>query len=164
VPEGTTIAETHIDIRPMRQGDEAAVAAMVQHLARETGGRVAPKLTAEGLRENSDLLDVTVATAPGGDLAGACLSLMTFSTWRGARGMYVVDLFIAPEWRGRTLGEALLRAAGRRALERGAKFIKLEVDTANEGAGRFYDRLGFNRNEYDRLFVLEREQFARFLD
>jgi ribosomal protein S18 acetylase RimI-like enzyme len=163
VPADITSQETQIAIRPMQAGDAAAVAAMVQALAREKGGRAVPKLTAEDLLKNGDLVDVTVAKSGSGDVAGACLSLMTFSTWRGAKGMYVVDLFVDPKWRGRNLGEALLRAAARRARERGAQFIKLEVDLNNDGAGRFYDRLGFTRNTYDRLFVLERDGLVKFL-
>lgn len=152
-----------LSIRPMRVGEEPAVVAMVQALAQETGGRASPKLTAEGLRKHGELVDVTVAAGDDGAISGACLTLMTFSTWRGAKGVYVVDLFVAPEFRGKTLGEQLLRVAARRAFARGADFIKLEVDIENGGAGRFYDRLGFKRNEYDRLFVLERDAFAAFV-
>ena len=159
-----TIADAKIDIRPMRGGEEHAVVAMVQGLARETGGRVTPRLTAEGLHRHGDLVDVTVASADAGRLAGACLTLMTFSTWRGCKGAYVVDLFIDPGWRGKSLGEALLRAAARRARERGAEFIKLEVDITNHEAGRFYDRLGFARNDADRMFVLERGPLNAFIE
>ena len=161
--EAVSITEMRIDMRPMRPGEEPAIVAMVRGLAREAGGRAMPRLTPDGLRRHCDLIDVTVAEIAGGNLAGACLTLMSYSTWRGCKGVYVVDLFVERAWRGQMLGEQLLRAAARRANERGAEFIKLEVDIANPGAGRFYDRLGFARNEYDRLFVLEREQFAAFL-
>jgi ribosomal protein S18 acetylase RimI-like enzyme len=98
-----------------------------------------------------------------GRLTGACLGLMTYSTWRGARGLYVVDLFVLPEARGRNIGQALLRASARRFAARGAQFIKLEVDEGNSGAGRFYARLGFAKKTEDRLRILEHDEFTSFI-
>ena len=54
---------------------------------------------ATGSTRRGDLVDVVVAEDDG-HLLGACLGLMTFSTWRGARGLYVVDLFVLPQARG----------------------------------------------------------------
>lgn len=146
----------------MRAGEAAAVAAMVHGLARDTGARVIPKLTAEKLDAAQDLID-TVVAEENGRLTGACLGLMTFSTWRGARGLYVVDLFVLPEARGRNTGAGLLRFAGQRFAARGAQFIKLEVDEANSGAERFYARLGFAKKTEDRLHILEHDRFTSFI-
>ena len=96
-------------------------------------------------------------------LIGACLGLMTFSTWRGEKGLYVVDLFVTPEARGRNVGERLLRASAERAAKRGARFIKLEVDETNTGAGRFYERLGFIKKTEDRLHILEQDRMSDFI-
>jgi ribosomal protein S18 acetylase RimI-like enzyme len=89
---------------------------------------------------------------------------MTFSTWRGAKGLYVVDLFVEEAQRGRGLGHALLRESARRAAAKGARFLKLEVDRWNDGAARFYGRLGFAHKESERLFILDDAAFSRFLD
>ena len=96
-------------------------------------------------------------------MLGACLGLMTYSTWRGARGLYIVDLFVAPETRGRRIGEKLLREAARRGQRRGAQFIKLEVDETNTGAERFYARLGFDKKAQDRLHILEQDRLNDFI-
>lgn len=149
-------------IRDMQDGEAEAVARMVHGLARHIGTGFAPKLTADGLRAAHDLVDVVVAEA-GGTLVGACLGLMTYSTWRGARGLYVVDLFVAPEARGHGIGEALLRQQAAKFLARGARFIKLEVDASNAGAERFYGRLGFRKKPEDRLHVLEQDDLQTFM-
>jgi ribosomal protein S18 acetylase RimI-like enzyme len=146
----------------MRASEAAAVAAMVHGLARDTGASVIPKITAEKLAAAQDLIDTLVAE-DNGRLTGACLGLMTYSTWRGARGLYVVDLFVLPEARGRNIGQALLRASARRFAARGAQFIKLEVDEANGGAERFYARLGFAKKTEDRLHILEHDEFTSFI-
>ncbi len=151
-----------LSIRPMRQADAPKVVAMVQGLARDTGADVIPRLTPEGLLKNGDLIDVTIAEDETG-LLGACLTLLTYSTWRDAKGLYVVDLFIDEKARNRGIGVKLLREAARRGRAKGARFIKLEVYHTNDGAGRFYERLGFVRNDKDRLFVLEDDMVTEFL-
>lgn len=150
-------------IREMRASDAEHVVEMVRGLARHVAADAVPKLTAQSLNGNADLIDVVVAEEDG-RIIGACLSLITFSTWRGAKGLYVVDLFVEPEARGGKIGQQLLKLAAARAMSRGASFIKLEVDRTNEGAARFYERLGFVRKHEDRLFVLETEQLKTFLE
>jgi ribosomal protein S18 acetylase RimI-like enzyme len=149
-------------IRAMRDRDAPRVVAMVQGLARDTGADVVPKLTAESLIANGDLIDVTIAEDASGIL-GACLTLLTYSTWRDAKGLYVVDLFIDGKARNKGLGLKLLREAARRGRAKGARFIKLEVYHTNDGAARFYERLGFVMNDKDRLFVLEDDKVTEFL-
>ncbi len=151
-----------ITVRPMQAAETGAVAAMVRGLAEHIGTDFVPKLTAERLAAAQDLIDVVVADDDGA-LIGACLGLMTFSTWRGARGLYVVDLFVLPEARGRNVGLDLLRCSARRFAGRGAEFIKLEVDETNTGAERFYARLGFNKKAEDRLHILEQDRFRTFI-
>ncbi len=146
----------------MRAGEADQVAHMVRGLAEHVGTGFVPKLTGEALNAAADLIDVVVAEEDD-RLIGACLGLMTFSTWRGCRGLYVVDLFVAPEARGRGVGVALLRTLARRFAARGAEFIKLEVDETNDPAQRFYARLGFAKKTEDRLHILEQDSFMTFI-
>jgi len=149
-------------IRAMRSEDAEKVADLVRDLARETRPRVLPRITGAVLAANADLIDVVIAEEQG-EVIGACLGLMTFSTWRGAKGLYVVDLFVSGRARNRGIGLELLKEEARRARAQGACFIKLEVDHVNDGAARFYERLGFVRHEEDRLFVLEEEGVTRLI-
>lgn len=150
-----------LTIRPMQDDEADRVARMVQGLADHIGVALVTGLTGPKLIAARDLIDVTVADE-GGELLGACLALQTFSTWRGERGMYIVDLFVEPQARNRAIGLQLLREASRRAVAKGAAFIKLEVDVTNEGAARFYERLGFHRKDEDRLFFLEHQDLTTF--
>ena len=151
-----------LTVRPMREDDAPQVVAMVQGLARDTGADVIPKLTVENLIANRDLIDITIAEDEKG-LLGACLTLLTYSTWRDAKGLYVVDLFVHARARNGGIGLMLLREAARRGRAKGACFIKLEVDHTNTGAARFYERLGFVRNDKDRLFVLDYGKLTEFI-
>jgi ribosomal protein S18 acetylase RimI-like enzyme len=148
--------------RAMRPEEADAVAGMVRGLAEHIGTGFVPKLTGEKLARARDLIDVVVVEEDG-RLIGACLGLMTFSTWRGAPGLYVVDLFVLPEARGRNVGLELLRCSAQRFAQRGAEFIKLEVDETNTGAERFYARLGFTKKTEDRLHILEQDKLIKFI-
>ena len=150
------------NIREMRDDEAGLVAAMVRGLARDTGAKVIPKLTAEALLAARDLIDIVVAEQDD-RLRGACLGLMTFSTWRGGRGLYIVDLFVDAQTRGQNIGLRLLRQSARRAALKGATFIRLEVDLGNPGAARFYARLGFAKKDEDRLYVLEQDRLKDFI-
>jgi GNAT superfamily N-acetyltransferase len=152
-----------VGFRPMREGQEDAVAAMVRQLPKDLGLPIAPKLTGEGLRKAKGLVHVTVAE-DSGLLLGACLWLFTFSTWRGGKGMYVVDLFVMQHMRGKKIGERLLQSASREAAALGAEFIKLEVDVSNQGGARFYERAGFDKHPDDQLFILEAGPLKDFIE
>ena len=148
-------------IRDMADGEADAVADMVHGLARDLALDVIPQLTGAKLRAARDLVNVVVAEE-NGKLLGACLSLMTFSTFRAAKGMYVVDLFVDAAARNRNIGLALLKQSAQRAVAKGATFIKLEVDVTNEGGARFYERIGFKKKHEDRLFILEQDGLNNF--
>jgi mycothiol synthase len=79
----------------------------------------------------------------GAELVGACLC------WREG---WVKDLAVRPSWRGRGLGEALLRAAFAEFRRRGVATVGLKVDADNPtGAVRLYERVGMS---LDRTYVM----------
>ena len=55
----------------------------------------------------------------GGKEVGFAVFFHNFSTFLGRAGIYLEDLYVLPEHRGRGLGRALLRELARIALERG---------------------------------------------
>jgi GNAT superfamily N-acetyltransferase len=61
----------------------------------------------------------------------------------GSRHVVVDVLYVRPSARGKGLARELLRVAAEHARERGADVVELDVVEHNEGARRFYDRLGF---------------------
>ena len=73
----------------------------------------------------------------GEELAGAALGF-------GQRGLgWILDLAVAPKWRKRGLGLALLQRSFHELYKRGFTQIGLEVDSENEtGATRLYERAG----------------------
>jgi len=66
----------------------------------------------------------------------------TYSTWEGHAGMFIQDLFVAEEARGKQVGFHLVREIARIAEKRGITHLQLNVVHANP-ARDFYSRVGF---------------------
>jgi ribosomal protein S18 acetylase RimI-like enzyme len=72
---------------------------------------------------------------------------------------YVFGVYTVPRVRGRGVGRALMRAIAEHLRNEGRDYVVLSVDTPNEGARGFYDRLGFEdasrmlRARVDRLLA-----------
>jgi GNAT superfamily N-acetyltransferase len=84
-----------------------------------------------------------VTLAFSGDTpAGFCLWFRSYSTFLALPGVYLEDLFVFPEFRGRGLGGQLLAFLARTAVERGYGRLEWAVLDWNEDAIRFYRSLG----------------------
>ena len=147
-----------VGIRPMREGQEDAVAVLIRQLPKDLGLDVTFKMSGQNLRDAKGLAHVMVAE-DAGQMLGVCLWTMTYSSMRGCPGIYISDLYVLRHARGRKIGEKLLRSTILEAQKLGASFIKMEVDVNNEPGARFYERLGFKHKSDDRFFVLEPDAF-----
>lgn len=73
---------------------------------------------------------------------GFALYFHNFSTFLARRGLYLEDLFVVPEARGRGYGKALMRHVARIALERECGRFEWAVLDWNQPAIDFYRSLG----------------------
>ncbi len=74
--------------------------------------------------------------------AGFALFFSSYSTFEGRAGIYLEDVFVLPEFRGRGYGKTLLIALARLAKERGCARFEWSVLDWNEPSKRFYASLG----------------------
>jgi GNAT superfamily N-acetyltransferase len=74
--------------------------------------------------------------------AGFALYFFDYSTWLGRPGLYLEDVFVHPEFRGRGIGKALLQRLAAIALEKGCARMKWEVLDWNTPAIEFYTAMG----------------------
>ena len=73
---------------------------------------------------------------------GFALFFHNFSTFLGRGGIYLEDLFVLPECRGRGYGKAILKELARIAVERGCGRLEWACLDWNEPSIRFYRSLG----------------------
>ena len=97
----------------------------------------------------------------GGEPAGFALYFFTYSTFLARRGLYLEDLFVRPELRGRGIGKALVLHLARLAHERGCGRMEWSVLDWNKGAIAFYESLGARRLREWQICRLTRSELAR---
>ena len=73
---------------------------------------------------------------------GMALWFYNYSTFRGRHGIYLEDLFVRPERRGRGIGKALLLRLAERCVTEGLARLEWSVLDWNEPAIAFYRSLG----------------------
>ena len=77
-----------------------------------------------------------------GQPVGFALWYSTFSTFRGRPGLYLEDLFVRPEFRGRGIGKALLARLAELARERDIRIGFVLTDDDNVPANALYRSAG----------------------
>lgn len=123
----------------------ARVAPLIQALAAEEGGDSAPvdeiATVVEALLQTgaSDFILASVDGEPIG-----CLQIAyRLSTWQAQPYAYIEDFYLVPDMRRRGIGTKLIDYALQRAEGQRADYVGLDVRSANGGAIRLYEQLGF---------------------
>ncbi len=132
-------------IRPARLDDVETIACLIRELAayerledhaRATVDDLARHLFGE--RPAAEVLIAEFENLP----IGFALYFSTFSTFRGQPGIYLEDLFVRPEHRGRGIGKALLANVAKVALDRGCGRLEWSVLDWNTPSIEFYRSQG----------------------
>lgn len=97
----------------------------------------------------------------GGETAGFALFYPRFSSFRGQQGYHLEDIYIDSAFRGRGLGEALLREIARKGKARGFGRIDFQVLEWNFAAIEFYKSLGAVLDDEDKHFRFVDDAFDR---
>ncbi len=136
---------TDFAIRPATAADVPMILSFIRDLADYE--RLAHEVTASEpiLRESlfgaRPAAEVLLGSCDGVP-AGFAVYFHNFSTFLGRPGLYLEDLYVKPAFRGRGLGEALLRRVARIALERRCGRFEWAALDWNEPAIGFYRKLG----------------------
>ena len=103
----------------------------------------------------------TLLAEDDGEPVGFALFFHNFSTFLALPGIYLEDLFVVPEHRGRGVGRALLKALARIAVERGSGRLEWSVLDWNRDAIGFYERLGAKPNSEWTVYRLAGEALTK---
>jgi GNAT superfamily N-acetyltransferase len=77
-----------------------------------------------------------------GQPAGFAFYFFNYSTWLGKPGLYLEDLFVKPEMRGKGIGKALLARLAQIAIDNNCYGMRWQVLDWNQPAIDFYDSIG----------------------
>ncbi len=77
-----------------------------------------------------------------GRAVGFAVYFFSYSTWLGKHGIYLEDLFVAPESRGSGAGKALLKELSKIAVRNDCGRVEWSVLDWNEPSIKFYEAMG----------------------
>src|SRR5438132_3177058 len=155
--------QTNFEIRPARVEDVPVILGLIRELA--TYERAPNEVTAT----EEQLVDVLFSEKPVAEVllafeketpVGFALFFYNFSTWLGRPGLYLEDLFVNPEKRGKGYGRALLVDLAKIAYDRACGRMEWAVLDWNEPAIKFYRSLGAKRLEEWTVFRVTRDGIA----
>ena len=138
------------DHPPAEPGDVDDIVAMIRELAEYEQGRgrtghigADPRHVVHRFRHPSGSPAAScLVVADGDSIAGMALWFLNFSTWRGRHGVYLEDLFVRPQYRGRGYGKALLVALARICVDHDYGRLEWSVLDWNQPAIDFYRSQG----------------------
>ena len=134
-----------ITLRPASRADVPIVLQFIRDLAHyerlEHEVSASEAELAEALFGDRRYAEVLLACS-GGTAVGFALFFHNFSTFKGRPGIYLEDLYVRPEARGRGVGKRLLARLARIAVERRCTRLEWAVLDWNEPSIGFYHSLG----------------------
>ncbi len=104
--------------------------------------------------------DVFLAETQG-KVAGYAFVFETYSTFLALPTLYLEDLFVLPEFRGKRIGYALMLHLAGEALRRGCGRLEWVVLDWNKHAIDFYERLGASHLQEWLTYRLDRQALER---
>jgi GNAT superfamily N-acetyltransferase len=148
-----------LQIRQATENDVPLILSLIKDLAIYERAPNDVTATEAGLNEvlfgEKPSAEVLLAFA-GEDPVGFAVFFQNFSTWLGRPGIYLEDLFVKPEARGKGYGRALLVHLAKVARDRNCGRMEWAVLDWNEPAIQFYRKLGAKSMDEWTVFRLTR--------
>jgi GNAT superfamily N-acetyltransferase len=150
-------------IRPAEPADVPVIADLIRQLAKfeklEDDVVLTEDLLRAGLFGSRPYAEAVIAEDAEKPI-GFALFFHTFSTFLARPGLYLEDLFVLADHRGKGVGRALLAHLARLAVERGCGRLEWAVLNWNQDAIRFYERLGAKPNSEWTVYRLTDEALS----
>jgi GNAT superfamily N-acetyltransferase len=141
----TETSSSSVRLRPATQADVDTILGLIRGLAEYENllDRVVatPEKLTDTLFGAHPAAEVLLAEVDG-QVQGFALFFHNYSTFLAQRGLYLEDLFVRPEARGRGVGKALLKALAELAVQRGCGRFEWSVLDWNQSAIDFYQAMG----------------------
>jgi GNAT superfamily N-acetyltransferase len=136
---------SQMNIRPAKTTDIDEILALIYELALYEKAPEEAKATKSQIMESffSDNPKVFCEIVEvDGEIAGLAIWFLNYSTWQGKHGIYLEDLFIRPQFRGRGFGKSVLKHLAQICVDRGYGRFQWWVLDWNTPSIEFYKALG----------------------
>jgi GNAT superfamily N-acetyltransferase len=134
-----------LEIRKAQKSDVPLILHFIKELAAYEKLLHEVTATVELLEANlfgeKSVAEVVIASSENKDV-GFALYFHNFSTFVGKPGIYLEDLYVSPDYRGKGFGKSLLKYLANLAVERDCGRLEWQVLDWNESAIKFYKSLG----------------------
>jgi len=151
-----------IFIRTAKENDVPIIFALIKELAEFEKLADQLKTTEDELRKTlfgeDNFVEILLAEYDG-EIVGQALFFKNFSTFLGKPGIYLEDLYVKPEMRGKGIGKALLDKIIALAKERNFGRVEWSVLDWNESAINFYKKIGAKPLDDWTIFRLTHDKF-----
>ena len=156
-----------LQITPATESDVPTILGLIRGLAEYEKLSHQCVATEQQLRETlfgqRHYAEVIIARL-GGKLVGYALYFHNYSTFLARPGMYLEDIFVLPEFRGKGFGRSLLVRLAQIARERNCGRLEWSVLGWNQPAIDFYRRMGATVMPDWRICRLTAEDFGKLAD
>jgi GNAT superfamily N-acetyltransferase len=137
-----------LQIRKAQREDVGTILNLIRGLAEYEHATQAAEATEEDLLRDgfgdSPIFHCVIAEWDATPV-GFALYFYNYSTWKGRPGIFLEDLFVWPEYRGKGIGKALLLHVGRIAVSEKCGRYEWQVLDWNTPSINFYEALGAKR-------------------
>jgi GNAT superfamily N-acetyltransferase len=133
-------------IRRALPDDVPVIHQLIRDLALYERAPEMARATSDQLRESffSDAPNVfcDLVENDDGEVAGLAVWFLNYSTWTGTHGIFLEDLYVKPEFRGRGFGKSLLIHLAKECVAKGYHRLKWSVLDWNQPSIEFYKSIG----------------------
>ena len=132
-------------IRAATVEDSALILRFVNELATFERASDQVRASVDDIRESifgTDSIAHALVCSIDAEPAGFAVYFFNYSTWLGKKGLYLEDLYVSPDSRGKGAGKALLKHLAGIAVANGCGRFEWSVLDWNEPSRKFYESFG----------------------
>lgn len=153
-------AVNDLKIRMAEEDDIPVIMKFVLELAEYEGARDRIRSTESGLKHilfTERGAEALIAEL-GGEPVGFAIWAYSFSTFTGKRTLYIDDLYVREQWRGKGIGRRMFSHIAGIACEKDCGRMDWYCMETNVSGKEYYRKMGAEEVDWFRVFRLDRTQ------
>lgn len=158
--------ENDLLLRPTTEEDIPVILNFILELAEFEGAKDQIQSTAEGLREVlfvKHITDALIAELSGVPI-GFAIWAYSFSTFTGKPTLYIDDLYVREQYRGKGIGSRIFSRIAEIAYEKDCSRMDWYCMETNISGKQYYHKMGAEEIDWFKVFRLNRKQIEEMRD